>query len=131
VRTGIIGAPRREVCSPTGERDRRRARGRLHHFHIAEGERAQAHAQRLHDRLLGREAGGQPLRRIPLPAPVRQLGRRKQPVGDTGPLLKGPPKTFDFHCVNPYTNQGRPKLRRPRAPPESAPFGDLGVVTRP
>ncbi len=59
------------------------------HLYVAQGEAAQAHAESLHHRLLGREASGQALGWVAAAPHVGPLGLAEEPLGQAGRARQG------------------------------------------
>ena len=79
-----------------------RAQADTDHLHVVEGVGPQPDPERLHDRLLGGEAGGQPGDRVGGAAGVGQLTGREQPLGHRGPTAEHPGEPRQVHGVDPH-----------------------------
>ena len=81
------------------EGDDGRAAALAHHLDVAQLERAQAHAQRLHHRLLGAEPGREPGRRVVVTERVGALLVAEQPFGQPRPATHRQPEAVDLDQV--------------------------------
>jgi hypothetical protein len=91
-----------------------RAAALSHHLDVTQLERAQAHAERLHHRLLGAEPGREPGRRVVMTKGVRALVVAEQPLGETLPPLHREAEPVDLHQVGADPDDVHGPLASPR-----------------